>query len=102
MFIFQVQMGQNFWFEGSYLSDWVTNMSRTGVMVGHCWLSACAKMIGRCIVLLPTFSQSSTHIGRIIRVWGGNITPDSPENPPIFLGYMEDNLYTGESFFSDD
>ena len=78
-------------------------MSRPGVMVVHYWLSACAKMIGRCIILLPTFKQSSTHIGRIIRVWGGKVTKESPEtpgdNPPLFLGYMEDNLYTGETFY---
>ena len=74
-------------------------MSRPGVMVDHYWLSACAKMIGRCIVLLPSFVQSSTHIGRIIRVWGGKYSQENPEtagdNPPLFLGYMEDNLYSG-------
>ena len=42
-------------------------------MVDHYWLSAAAKMIGRCIILVPTFTQSSTHIGRIIRVWAANI-----------------------------
>jgi hypothetical protein len=68
-------------------------------MVDHYWLSAAAKMIGRCIILLPTFTQSSTQIGRIIRVWGGKHTAESPEtaatDPPLFVGYMEDNLYTG-------
>ena len=96
-YFFQVQTGHTFWFEGTSLSDWVANMSRTGVMVDHYWLSACAKMIGKCIVLLPTFSQSSTHIGRTLRVWGGKVTADSPEtageNPPVFLGYMEDNFF---------
>ena len=74
-------------------------MSRTGVMVDHYWLSAAAKMLGRGIVLIPTFVQSSTHIGRIIQLWGGKKTTEYPEvsgiQPPLFLGYMEDNLYTG-------
>ena len=90
------------WYEGTPLEDWIDNMSRPGVMVDHYWLSAAAKMLGRCIVLIPSFVQSSTHIGRIIRVWGGKSTAEHPETagvqPPLFLGYMEDNLYTGPVF----
>ena len=66
-FVIQVRNGQNFWYEGTSLDAWVAYMSRPGVMVDHYWLSAAAKMLGRCIVLIPSVVQSSTHIGRIIR-----------------------------------
>ena len=98
----QIRNGLNFWFEGTSLEDWIDNLSRPGLMVDHYWLSAAAKMLGRCIVLIPSFVQSSTHIGRIIRVWGGKSTAEHPETAgvqlPLFLGYMEDNLYTGPVF----
>ena len=97
--IVQIRNGQNFWYEGTPLEEWIEHMSRPGVMVDHYWLSAAAKMLGRCIVLIPSFVQSSTHIGRIIRVWGGKYTAELPETagvqPPLFLGYTEDNLFTG-------
>ena len=98
-FRIQVSSGQNFRFEGDDTENWISNMSKPGVMVDHYWLSSAAKMLNRCIILIPTFTQSSTQIGRIIQVWGGRRTDDSPEVPgqtsPTYLGYMEDNLYTG-------
>ena len=43
------------------------------------------------LVLIPTFTQSYTEIGRIIRINGGNGTT-------IFLCYLEDNVYTSVNF----
>ena len=103
-FVTQVKEGRLFYAEGQ-VSDWMKKMSKNGSFVDHYWLTACSKMLGHDIVLLPTFTQSSTEIGKIIRIQGGwadHSTSSCVENsglyPPIFLGYMEDNLYSSGHF----
>ena len=61
------------------------------IFVDYYWLQACASYLNYDLVMIPTFTQSSTEIGQIIRIHGGNCTP-------IFLGYLEDNVYTSGHF----
>ena len=77
--------------------QWMKSMKNTGTFIDHYWLLACAQMLGRDIVLIPSFTQSSTEIGRIIRIQGG-VNEDFGVFPPIFLGYLEDNMYTSGHF----
>ena len=80
-----------------HVSDWMKKRSKIGSFVDHYWLTAWSKLLGHDIVLLPTFTQSSTEIGKIIRiqgVWSSSCVENSGPFLPIFLGYMEDNLYS--------
>ena len=62
-------------------------MMQKGTFVDYYWLQACASYLNLDLVMIPTFTQSSTEIGQMIRMHGGNGTP-------IFLGYLEDSVYS--------
>ena len=68
-FVHMVNDGRLFYSEGNVI-QWMKSMKNTGTFIDHYWLLACAQMLGRDIVLIPSFTQSSTDIGRIIRIQG--------------------------------
>ena len=70
--------------------QWGSEMSIPGTFVDHFWLQACANYVGSDIVLIPTFSQSATEIGQLIRIHALK----KKGFQPLFWGYMEDNLYS--------
>ena len=79
-----IQRGELVYAEGQVI-EWFKKMTEDGCFVDHYWFTACAKMLGRDIVFLPTFTKNSTELNKFIRV-----RSDQPEVfPPIFLGYME-------------
>ena len=80
-------------------------MSGPGEMVDHYFLTAVAKANNRDIIIVPSFIASCTHPSKnpfVQRIYGGLPTDDREEvpgqYPPIFLGYLEDNLYCGRHF----
>ena len=91
---FKQQVKQGILFVDLDIQDWAAEMTKPGVFVDHIWLQACANYVARDIILMPTFSQSCIEIGRIIRI--GSSNQNGLE--PLFLGYMEDNLYTSGHF----
>ena len=89
-FVRQVKNGHFLFSEGDF-NLWKWEMIHKRIFVDYYWLQACASFLNLDLVLILTFTQSSTEIGRIIRIHGGNGTP-------IFLGYLEDNVYTSVHF----
>ena len=73
----------------------------TGELVDHYFLTAVAKTNNRDIIIIPSFQASCTHPPSnpfMQRIYGGLPTNErqevSGQFPPLFLGYLEDNLYT--------
>ena len=93
-FLRQVKEGHLHYSEGN-IQDWHVNMKKSGTHVDYYWMTGCARMLDRDILLIPTSTSSATEIGRMIRISCGytDIT-----YPPIFLGYLEDNIYTSGHF----
>ena len=80
-------------------------MSQSGEFIDHYFLTAVAKANNRDIILIPSVLGSCTHPPGnpfLQRIYGGLPTPDNPEvpgqYPPLFLGYLEDNLYLSGRF----
>ena len=76
-------------------------MSMAGEVVDHYFLNTAAKANDRDIIIIPSFKASCTHPQSnpfIQRIYGGLPTDERQEvpgkYPPLFLGYLEDNLYT--------
>ena len=85
---FKTQVKEGVLIAATNLNLWGGIMSRPGIFVDHYWLQACSNYTGTEIIMIPTFSESSTEIGRIIRI----IPCKNRGHKPLFLGYMEDNL----------
>ena len=71
-----------------------------GELVDHYFLTAAAKANNRDIIIIPSFQASCTHPQNnpfIQRIYGGLPTDErqevSGQYPPLFLGYIEDDLY---------
>lgn len=91
---FKQQVKKGILFAGSDITEWGSHMTKSGSFVDHFWLQGCANYVGADIILLPTFSESCTEIGRIIRI----STSQKRHDQPLFLGYIEDNLYEAGHF----
>ena len=79
---------------GENLSNWFKKTSKPGCHVDYYFMTAAARMLEREIILLPTNKSSSTEIGRIIRI----SCEKTSSNPPIFIGYMEDTIFSSGHF----
>lgn len=93
-FLRQVKEGVLHYSEGNIL-DWHDKMKKSGTHVDYYWMTSCARMLDRDIILIPTSTASATEIGRMIRISCGF---EDIIYPPIFLGYLEDNIFTSGHF----
>lgn len=97
-FFVQEVKKNNFPFPEGNIKSWSNKMRKNGEFVDYYWLLGASKMLGRDIVMIPTFQTSSHEIDRIIRIQGG---PETSENyPPLFLGYIEEHFYSAGHFQS--
>ena len=66
--------------EGNIL-NWHDKMKKSGSHVDYYWMTSCARMLDRDIILIPTSTASATEIGRMIRISCGF---EDIIYPPIF------------------
>ena len=101
-----VENGKMVWpWQQDHMATWIKEMSTSGTFVDNIWLQvtlkrlpfahvqAFALLAGPSLVVVPTLASSGSRPHGITVIHGTNTSME-----PIFMGYMEDSIYTAGHF----